>query len=297
MFRCLSASALGISGGQSELIELALSNGFKGFDLDIVEFAATVKASDLARARRFIDSAKLRLGVFALPVEWQQDDETFRRDLALLPDQVRLAVEVGCKRAVTTVLPGSQERPIHQNFDFYRRRLLELAAVLEPLGVTLAVGFEPAIDRRTGYNFEFIHDFDTLGMIMSMAPSKALALVIDTWNIWSGGTSLESLKKVPVEKIGTVYLADALEELPAKEWPRSNRVLPGETGIVDNAGVLTWLGEIGYDGPVIPAPEPSTLAGQRRDAIVKVSGERLDAVWKAAGLSPLGKLVPATSKT
>lgn len=296
MFRCLSMAALGLSGRQSELIELALSNGFKGLDLDLLDFAATVKSSDLAKARRFIDSAKLKLGSFELPFEWQADEAIYRVGLSQLPELVTLAAQVGCRRAVTTLLPGSDERPLHQNFDFYRRRLLELAGILEPHGVKLAVGFEPAIDRRTGFAFEFIYDFDTLSMLMSMAPSSALCFVVDLWNVVAGGSSLDAVKRLPVDKIGVVYLADASEELPAKLWPRSNRVLPGETGLIDNQALLTWLAEIGYDGPIYPAPESTVLAGQRRDAIVKSAGEKLDALWKSAGLNAAGKLAPAATK-
>ncbi len=57
MFRNLSPQALGISGRQSEIIELSLSYGFKGIDVDMVDFQQTVKASNLAHARRLIDSA------------------------------------------------------------------------------------------------------------------------------------------------------------------------------------------------------------------------------------------------
>ena len=39
MFKNLDFEALGVSGHQSELIELTLSYGFKGFDLDLAAFA------------------------------------------------------------------------------------------------------------------------------------------------------------------------------------------------------------------------------------------------------------------
>ena len=296
MFRCLSTSALGFSGRTSEVIELALSNGFKGLELDIVDFAETVKSSDLAKARRLIDSAKLKLGVFALPVDWQHDETQYRIDLSKLADYAKLAVEVGCTRAVTTILPGSDERPLHQNFDFYRKRLMELAGVLEPLGVMLGVNFAPAIEQREGYAFEFISDLDVLMMLMSMAPAKGLGYVVDLWNVRAGGGSLDTLKKIPAAKVIAVNLADALEDLPAKQWPLKNRVLPQESPVIDNVSLLTWLGEIGYDGPVMPAPDASTLAGQRREQIFKSAGERLDSVWKAAGLNPQGKLTAVGSK-
>ena len=60
--------------------------------------------------------------------------------------------------------------------------------------------------------------------------------------------------------------------------------------------MLTLLAEIGYDGPVTPAPHPKQFVGQRRDQIVKQAGQSLDAVWKSAGLNPAGKLTAQTAK-
>ena len=50
MFKNLSTQALGVSGRQGEVIEAALSFGFKGLDLDIEEFSAQVTSSGLAQA-------------------------------------------------------------------------------------------------------------------------------------------------------------------------------------------------------------------------------------------------------
>jgi hypothetical protein len=66
--------------------------------------------------------------------------------------------------------------------------------------------------------------------------------------------------------------------------------LPGETDVIDTPAALTALAEMGYSGPVTPLPHSSQFAGLRRDQIVKLTGEKLDAVWKQAGLSPAGKL-------
>ena len=43
MFKNLSPSALGISGHESEIIELALTYGFRGVDLDIADLEAAVQ--------------------------------------------------------------------------------------------------------------------------------------------------------------------------------------------------------------------------------------------------------------
>ena len=73
-------------------------------------------------------------------------------------------------------------------------------------------------------------------------------------------------------------------------------MLPGETGVIDSAAALTQLAEMGFDGPVTPAAHPKRFEGQSRNAIAKSAGEKLDAVWKGAGLNASGKLTAAAAK-
>jgi hypothetical protein len=56
------------------------------------------------------------------------------------------------------------------------------------------------------------------------------------------------------------------------------------------------LAEIGYDGPVTPAPSRSRVSGNSRDAVVRTMAQQLDKVWKEAGLSPSGKLTAAAQQ-
>ena len=96
----LSPQALAISGRQSELIELALSFGFRGLDLDFAEFADQVKSHGLPHAKRLLDSAKLQIGGFPLPTRWQGSDATFREDMTQLAAWAPGAAEGGFRRAL-----------------------------------------------------------------------------------------------------------------------------------------------------------------------------------------------------
>lgn len=292
MFKNLNPEALGISTGQNELIELALSFGFRGIDLDVVEFAAQVKEQGLPKARRLLDSAKLKIGTFKLPIRWYADEATFRGDLQKLPDLLGPAVEIGATRALTEIEPASDERPYHQNFEFHQKRLAELAAALEPKGVRLGVGFSAAASDRQGKAFEFIHTLDALLMLLGMTPAKNLGVSLDLWHLWASGGSFDVVRtKLKPEQIVAVQLADVADPGAEPEGqPVASRRLPGETGTIDTPAVLTALAELGYSGPVTPLPHSSQFAGLRRDQIVKLTGERLDAAWKAAGLSLAGKL-------
>lgn len=298
MFKNLNPEALGLSTSQNELIELALSFGFRGIDLDVVEFAAQVKEQGLPKARRLLDSAKLKIGAFKLPVRWYADEATFRGDLQKLPDLLGPAVEIGASRALTEIEPASDERPYHQNFEFHQKRLGELAAALEPKGVRLGVGFSAAASDRQGKAFEFIHTLDALLMLLGMTPAKNLGVSLDLWQLWASGGSLDLVrKKLKPEQIVAVAVSDVADPgADPERQPIASRRLPGETGAIDTPAALTALAEMGYSGPVSPLPHSSQFAGLRRDQIVKLTGEKLDAVWKQAGLSPAGKLAAVAGR-
>lgn len=296
MFKNLSTAALGVSGSQSEVIELVLSNGFKGMDLDLVEFNNQVQLRGLPQSRRLLDSAKLRLGCFSLPVAWQGSDEDFQRDLGRLPATAQLAKDLGCTRAVTTLDPASDERPYHQNFEFSRKRLAELGTALEPLGISLGVGFLAPGHHRAGKAFEFVSTFDVLSMLLGMIGRANVGYALDLWHMHLCGAGVDSIRKLKPQQIVAVALADAPADLDPATCTEESRLLPGASGTIPAAAALTVLAELGYDGPVTAAPHPKQFAGQRRDQIVKQTGQALDAVWKAAGLNTAGKLTVTTAK-
>jgi sugar phosphate isomerase/epimerase len=294
MFKNLSLEALGISGTQNETIELALSHGFKSIDLDLADFGRQVEAKGLPHARRLLDSAKLKYGGFELPVAWAADDATYQRDLEQLQKLAPLAAELGCKRAVTTLAPASDERPYHQNFEFHRQRLASLAGVLEPLGIRLGVNFLATAEHRQDKRFEFIHQFAPLLMLLNMVGRRNLGIVLDLWQFHVSTGGLENLRTLTAEQIVAVRVADFPADAPRESARDAERLLPGETGIIDTPAALVALAEKGYDGPITPYPHRSRFQGQRREEIARRAAQSLDQVWKAAGLSPTGKLSPAS---
>lgn len=290
MYKTLSADALGLSGRQSEIIELALSHGFKGIDLDVVDFAQQVQQRGAAHARRLIESAKLKLGAFRLPIAWDGDDATFRGELEKLAKLAEIAAAAGCQRAITTIAPASDERPFHDNFQFHSRRLGELAEALKPHGIRLGIDFVATAAARKDHAFEFLHTFDAVLMLLDLIPSSNVGLVANGWQIYASGGDPAKLRKLGKERIVDVLLADAPADVAPPELTDEARLLPGETGTPDNAALLTLLAEIGYDGPVAACPHRAALADKGREASVKAASEALDNLWKSAGLSPAGKL-------
>jgi sugar phosphate isomerase/epimerase len=284
MFKNLSTAALGTTGTQNETIELALSYGFRGIDLDIVEFSRQVESRGLEQSRRLLKSSRLAVGNFELPLSLEADDDDYRTQLAGLSKMASLAADLGCTRAVTVIAPASDERPYHQNFEFHRRRLGEIADALLPHQVQLAVGFEAAAVLRQDRHFEFMHQFDALNMLLALVGRPNAGLLVDLWNMYLSGAGAAAIQGLRPQQVVSVRVADIPAEVDAANATPEARLLPGETGTIDCAAALMALRDIGYDGPVTPYPHLSQFQGVRRDEVVKRAGNSLDALWQAAGL-------------
>jgi sugar phosphate isomerase/epimerase len=297
MFKNLCPSALGISGHQSEIIELALTYGFGGMDLQVADFATRVKLKGMPYARRLIDSAKIRVGTFALPLGWDLEDDEYQQGLKRLAEYAQVASEVGCIRCVGTLAAASEKRPYHENFEFHRRRLGSLCEALRPSGVSLGVSFQAGEYLRKNQAFQFIHDLDALTLLVNMVDANNLGLLLDTWDLAACGATAETIRSLPVAQIVAVQVADMPADVPSAELTENSRLLPGtENGRIDIASMLAALAANGYDGPVTPKPSRSVFQSRRRDIIVKQTGEALEKVCRAAGLPSEGRRTAAASR-
>ena len=135
MYKNLSAIGLGISGRQSEMIELALTYGFRGFDIDMERMVKQAQRNSLEFAARFIESAAgfangFSIGGWDVGLDWEADDAGFQQGLSNLEEMVEIADKVGAKRAFSTINPASDTLPYHENFERLRGRISQVAAIL-----------------------------------------------------------------------------------------------------------------------------------------------------------------------
>ena len=194
------------------------------------------------------------------------------------------------------VEPASDLRPYHENFEYHRHRLAEIADVLHPHQIRLGIGFLAPIGCRAGRAFQFMQTVDELVLLLRSVSAPNVGLALDTWHWHLGGGKLETLRALSAEKIVTVSLADAEAHATAADAQLESRSLSGTGGAIDMPAILAALAELGYDGPVTPAPDKSQLAGLRRDKIVKQIGAALDQIWKAAGLNSAGRLATVSGR-
>lgn len=285
MFKNLNCETLGVSGHQWERIELALSFGFRGMDLDLVDFADRIEVGGMEFARRLIDSAKIKIGGAHADLDLEADDEAFQKQLEKLTSLAPSAAEIGCKNFYVALAPASDARPYHENFEVYRKRVSEVAKALDDHECRLGLKFSASASLREGKQFEFIHDLGAAETFVSTVGAANVGLLVDLWQLFLAGAGVDDVAKLSVDQIVAVSVCDAPEDTPAEECKDEMRLLPGETGVIDTPAVLSVLAEKSFRGPVTPTPHPKRFRGTPRDRIVKLAGESLNNVWTAADLA------------
>lgn len=283
MYKALNPRGLGISGRQSEIIELALTYGFRGIECDILEFAKRVQVQGLDKAKRFLESAHLRMSGFELPMRWRGDESAFTSDLEKLDQLAEYAAAAGAKACHTTILPATDMFPYHENFELHRKRLSTIADALGKRGIQLGVQFLTAPSYRTDKSFQFIYEADALVTLIKSVSSNNVGLLLDTWNWHFGGGSVNQLRTLGADRIIGVQIADAAADVSVDSLRDEQRVFPHEAGIIPNTAYLTQLAELGYKGPVSLDPHPSALTGMTREVIVQRISTTLDELLKSAG--------------
>ena len=297
MYKNLSAIGLGISGRQSELIELALSYGFRGLDIDMERMVKQAQRNSVEFAARFIESAAsfangFSIGGWDVGIDWEADDAAYQQALSGLDEIVEIAAKVNGDRCFTTIAPASDSLPYHENFERLRGRISQVAAVLAKENIRLGLDFQPAPKAREGKAHEFIHDFEGLTTLCTTVGESNVGIVLDTWNWFVGGGGKDQLASLTNDQIVAVRVADVPGDVDIATIEPRQRTLPSDDGLVDCIGVLKLLLEKEYEGPVTPYPYSKSFAGQTREAIVQAAADCFEDLWISLGLSkPKAELV------
>jgi sugar phosphate isomerase/epimerase len=286
MFRNLSTFGLPLSGRPSELIELALSFGFDGMDIDLLDLEKQAEIYGVEHARRLMVSARLKSGSFRLPVRLDGPEKEFEAELAALPKRLELAAAAECHRAIATVAPTSDEHSFKDFFELHRIRLHTIGDLLAPHGIQLGLAIRPERPAEETAASPFIATFEALLGLVAVSHER-IGAVVDAWALHATGEPVEMVAKVPKGRIVEVRLSDAPRGVTGAELTEAGRLMPGETGAIASAEVLKAAAATGFDGPVTPWAHRSTLTGRGREKIVRLAGERMEQAWKEADMEIL----------
>lgn len=288
MQKTLAPNAIGIKGlSLVETIELAAASGFDSIIFDIREVERLADADGIDSVRDLFARSGVQPGYWGLPVAWR-DDAKRPADLEGLPKRAALARELGCTRASTGVMPGSNDLTFDQNYAFTVERLRPPAQILADAGCRIGIEFIAPKTLRSTFKYEFIY---TLGETMELAAAVGtgnIGLLLDAWHLYTGHGTIADVEPLKAEDVVVVHVNDAPPGIPIDEQQDLVRALPLETGVLDLVGFMHALQRIGYDGPVMPEPfskRVEAIAATDPLAAAKEAAKSMDALWKAAGLA------------
>lgn len=120
--------------------------------------------------------------------------------------------------------------------------LRELAELAAERG--LRIGFEALAWGR------HISDYRDAWEVVKRADHPALGVVLDSFHILARGLELETLARIPADKIAFVQIADApLLDMDILQWSRHYRCFPGQ-GRLPLGNFMRALASTGYAGPL-----------------------------------------------
>lgn len=285
MYTCLSPHAINVQANDLDQgIAAARTGGFQGLEIPVAHIADLIDQHGVDAIRKKFVDANIRPAAFALPVEWRHDEQRWRADLANLPRCAKAAQAVGVTRCATWVLPMSDERPLNENIRFHIDRFTPIAAILAEHDIRLGLEFIGPRTMRDSQKYPFIWKmFDMLDLGRKIGPN--VGLLVDCWHWYTSQATLDDLRKLKADDVVYVHVNDAPPGIPVDAQIDNVRDVPGATGVIDIAGFLRTLKEIGYDGPVTPEPFKKELKDLPSDEErLKTVGRSMEDIFRKAGL-------------
>jgi sugar phosphate isomerase/epimerase len=282
MFTNLSPGAIGIRADLPTTLELARATGWQGIDLpatEALQLAHTTSASTVADQ---IAASGLQLGGWGLTVDWRKPYDAGA--LETLAAQAALAQQLGATRVTTWLLPFSDERPFRENFAFHVEQLGPIARVLGEHGCRLGLEFIGPRTMREKPRYGFIYSLEGM-LCLAEAIGPNVGLLLDSWHWYTSLGTQADIRAMRADDVVYVHVNDAPEGVPVEQQLDQVRRLPASTGVIDIAGFLGALGEIGYNGPVTPEPFEPRLAQQSPEQSAREAHASMVAMWEAAGMA------------
>jgi sugar phosphate isomerase/epimerase len=257
MFKNLNLGAIGIKATLGESIDYARRYGFIGIDFSITEAVTLAETIGMDGVRDLFENAGVFPGSWGFPVNYRQDDAAWREGLMMLPKQAEFALELGCTRTATWILPASDERNFHENFEFHVNRLRPAAQILADYGCRFGLEFIGPKTLRTPRKYNFVHTMDGMLALCAAIGTGNVGLLLDVWHLY------------------TAHVNDAPAGIPVDEQIDNVRALPGETGVLDLQGFLDALRAIGYDGPITAEPFSKRVNSMKPDDALQATADAM----------------------
>jgi sugar phosphate isomerase/epimerase len=260
-----------------DFARLAAKAGYGGVDVNLN--GAMKEGLDATKA--LLAELKLRPAYSGFPVNPTRDEETFKKGMEGLEEQVKFAAAMGCPRMVHTSWGAA---PAGQTVAEFRKTLVgrfqAAGAVLAKYNVRCGFEFLGPLQFRSRMpSFNCLMN-EMLDFAKDCGPNYGLLL--DAWHWYHAGATIEDIHQAGKARIVTIHVSDAAKTAP--EDVRDNaRLMPGE-GVIDLVGFFKALKEIGYEDGVSPEPLGRVPREMPAEEAAKLGYDTTRAVMRKAGI-------------
>jgi sugar phosphate isomerase/epimerase len=123
--------------------------------------------------------------------------------------------------------------------------------------------------------YPFIHTMATMKELIAETKKPNLGFLLDSWHWYNAGDTVADVLTLKNADIVAVHLNDAPAGVPVDQQVDSHRELPLATGVIDAAGFLNALNQVGYDGPVAAEPMSADLRAMPPDQALAKTAEAM----------------------
>ncbi|OXM82755.1 sugar phosphate isomerase/epimerase family protein [Paenibacillus rigui] len=281
MLKGLTRAGLGPVGSIEDFIKGASAHQFDAIASSGTELEQWIESKGLEAAQSFLKEHRVQICTIGLSVQWRTTEEEFRSGLIRLAQDAEAASALGCTTCTTYVLP-STDHPSAHFMALATRRLRTCAQILAPYGIRLGLEFVGPHHLRTRWQNPFIWGLQEMADWIEAIGESNVGLLFDSYHWYTNELNVDAILALKPEQIVLVHINDA-PDVPVAEVLDNDRLFPGE-GVIDLAGFLSALHQIGYKGVIaqeILTPQPLE---EPSEGLFRRSQEGFRKVYAAAGL-------------
>ena len=284
MYKALNPGAIGVQATTlQEAIAAAQQSGFEAVEFNVREVADLVDQHGAEYVKGLFAQANLKPAGWSVGIEWRSEPK-WQQGLNELSRLAAAAAAIGCPRALSGVMPGSNDYSFDENYRLHVERFTPIASILADNGCWLGLEFISPKTLRASLRYPFLYKMGEVLDLGSKIGSN-VGVLLDIWHWYTSYGTLEEIRALRPEQVVYVHVNDAPAGIHVDAQMDLVRDLPGATGVLDVVGFLHALRDIGYDGPVTPEPFKKELKDLPSDAErLKVVNAAMDKIFQQAGI-------------
>ncbi len=272
-YKILNSGGLGVGGRQNELIELALTHKYDGVEIDMNDLVGRHDTLGKEFACQFLQSARIDLGTFDLPIDFGANDSDFVKQCERLETIIDLAQTLGTRQAVVRIAPQAADLAFQENFEKHRSRISDVAEAFKAAEMRLGLFLQASKVGKTPGDFKFIQTAEEIMTLVKTIGHPNVGLCIDAYEWCVGDGALDQLSDVDANQFFTeVRFADLAATADKANLKSSDLLLPGDGEDSFSVKLANLLIKKVYQGPISVATNAAAYSdGHKHRTVEKLS--------------------------